>query len=79
MNELRSAELSEKLRETLREEKLNQRDVSALLRMKVIDLRRPDCRKAALFTVWKPTEDVISLFSEGKAYSLLNVSPGNSR
>lgn len=73
-NDLRSKEISEILQGKLKAEKLNKRDVSELLKVKIVDLRKPDYCKFGVLSLWRPSEDIVEFFVEGKAISVLNVA-----
>lgn len=75
--DLQNQEMSRILQEKLQAEKINKRDVSELLKVKIADLRNPDYSKFGILSLWRPSEDVVGFFMEGKAVSLLNVSPSN--
>lgn len=70
-------EILEKVEEKLRKDSLNRRNVSELLKAKVVDLHKPNFGRPTVLSIWNPNEDVIGLLTEGKSLTLMNVIVSN--
>lgn len=75
------------LREKMAAAQVLPRSVRSVLRVRVVSLETnvngedggKHEERSALLSWWQPDEELLSVFVEGRALSLFNINPGNSR
>ncbi|GAB1608266.1 hypothetical protein Ahia01_001110800 [Argonauta hians] len=81
MQSVRHQKIQEELQKALSDENEKKRNVVAVLKVRLVGCSNQDQRPLAttLLTIWKPTEDLISLLSEGSRYRIFNITPSQAR
>lgn len=78
--EARQFKSNRMLEDKMKELKMNTRNVRTVFRARLVDLNDSENGGySAILSWWQPDEEILSVFSEGSALCLFNVSPGSGK
>ncbi|XP_055529960.1 breast cancer type 2 susceptibility protein homolog [Wyeomyia smithii] len=72
-----SNEINRRVRERIGNQTVTNRKVSPLLKIRIMDCRKPE--KVLLLSIWRPPDDIGEIMQEGKSVEILNATANGTR